>query len=314
MYKPAVNFSKTKLAVAILLATQSFNAHSYIISLDLTADTSARVDTNAPTTDSDAAINADVQSSSQQGNAFANASATTDGWFYTTASGADGSYESTSQVSQTYSVTNGNIDQFFDFEFEVMNGSINATCGSGYGDSGDYGDYGSDNGYGDAPVNDSFGFFGSSSDPCLDNDFAQASYSAEILFNGTSIWASSAGLTSNENGISSSYADVELGDINTLDSGFYSWSRQSFILDLGEILANEVFTLEYSIEVSTSGLLDDPFSGYNNSYAQFGDPNGFGTQSANNLAPASVPEPTALSLLAAGLFSLGFMRRRKKKI
>jgi hypothetical protein len=286
-------FKKKLLAVAIATAP-IYGAQAAIIDLSLSAATSAKVGSDLAVTDSEGPSSGYVDSSAYDDNssgvyeyASAYADGDTDGSFYSNASGS-GTFESSATFLQSYSVENDPFDQTFDFTFTIENGSLEVGC-NGYGGDGYGGDgYGSD---------------------C--SGTSNASYDAKILLNGSAIWTNMAELAFDGTDISLTTSGDMLGTY-TPSSSYYSWSHQSFTIDLGSFAANETFTLDYEITLNTYGN-----DGY--SYAQFGDPNGFGQSGSPFIAtvtnpnPTSVPEPTSLGILAAGLGLLGLNRRRKNK-
>ena len=289
-------FQKKLLAVAIVTAP-IHGAQAAIIDLSLTAATSAKVGSDLAVTDSEGPSSGYVDASayddnSSGGYASAYADGDTDGSFYSNASGI-GTFESSATFLQSYSVDNDPFDQTFDFTFTIENGSLEVGC-SGYGGDGYGDDYGND-GYGS---------------DC--SGTSNASYDAEIRLNDVAIWTSMAELAFDGTDISLTTSGEMLGSY-TPSSSYYSWSAQSFTIDLGSFAASEAFTLDYEITLNTSGS-----DGY--TYAQFGDPNGFGQggspfiTTATTTTPTSVPEPASLGIIAAGLGLLGLNRRRKNKV
>ena len=173
-------FNKKILALSIagVLSLNVSQANAALINLEITGSTSATADANndsdSDTSDTDVYVSSSTYSASSEGRATA--AGDDSGWFYSTAGGY-GNFTASSLVSQAYTVeNNSNVEQFFDFSFEVMNGSISATCGgNAYGNESEL--FAFDDGYGGA---------------CTGDDFASANYMAEIFLDGNSIWNSAA--------------------------------------------------------------------------------------------------------------------------
>lgn len=229
-------------------------------------------------------------------NAYSNARANNTGGFYNT-SGSAGNGSSSSTTKQTFNVQNGGQSQFYNFNFDVMNGSLDLSCGQ--------------DGYG-GPQTEAV-----SPSDCTDGSTGSAQYTAEIFLNGESIWSSFASLTIFGGTVEYEATGVLLND-NYVDGQYYGWNESSFEIDLGLIDANSVFELSYivttKVETDVSEVSpDDIFSNYFQSYAQFGDPSYFDTSRTGNSVTAanSVNAPLTLSLLGLGLF--GLVRNQKRK-
>lgn len=280
------SFPVAPLAAAILLATHASGAHAVVFDLELTADATAQVDANAPVTDSQGPLPGYVSASASDyaaSGAYAGANGDLDGTFYMSADGY-GVFDAGAGFLQSYTVTNDDgFDQFFDFTFNIENGSIDSSCGDdGYG----YGD-----GYGTGAA-------------CGDGDEGAADYSAEIRLNGATIWESSASLVTSDGGSVFSSSGVALGTYFADDS-FYYWSEQTFTIDLGLIAAGESFDLDYEVRVGANGS-------NGGGRAQFGDPSGFGATGSPFGSTPTVPEPGTLALLAPALLGLRLWRNGRR--
>lgn len=295
-------FSKTNLTTAVFLALQSFNAHSLVVDLDITTTSTASADgTTQNATDNASApgtaeSDAEVWLDPSDNYAYTHSIGRSNGSFYNTAYG-DASFSSEGKVSQLYTVTNDQQDeQRINFDFQVLWGGISANCGGFYGED---------------------GFFGIDSElpydnDCLENDYALAGYSAQILLEGATVWSSAAEIRTDANGTTGSSSGVDLyaGGYTVGDSSYY-WGQQDFSLDLGSLASGGSFQLEYIIDVYAEGSLAD--SDFIYASAQFGDPNGFGSTGNSFRSASAVPEPMTLGLFASGLFSLGFFNRKRNK-
>lgn len=295
-----MNFNKKTLSITIacLLGSAAMQANSALIELEISGETEANItgESDANGDSNPTSVNINSNASNDMDYANANARGDDTGWFYSTAN-AYNNASAQSAVTQSYTVTNDSSDaQFFDFSFEVNQGSISANCSDfeGYGEG--YGD-----GYGDG--------YGS----CDGTDYALASYQAEIFLNGAIIWGSSAEVIDNANGALSSSKGTPLNYNTQFSENFLSWDVTNFTIELGAFSANESFELEYIVSTTAESFNDDMF-GSTNAYAQFGDPNGFGQGNVSfTTRSASVPVPATLGLFGLGLAGLSLARRRKTK-
>lgn len=297
-------FNKKALTVSIacILSAPVYQANAALIDLNITGSASSVAGSATDSAVDASATNMNASSSAYDNNNYsaANSKGDASGWFYSTSSGNQ-NFMTESIVTQTYNVTNdSNTDQFFDFSFEVMNGSIDASCGdSGYGYGDDTG-YGNDTGYG--------------SGGCTGNNFSKAGYLAEILLNGSSLWNSQAEVKVDSTGQDLTSSGAVFDNTYSSGNGLY-WGSSLFNIDLGLIAANDTFTLEYNVKTWVEGSILESSNEYNNAYAQFGDPNGFGSSGNPNVIGSqvtSVSEPGSLALIGLGLFGLGFVRKHKK--
>jgi hypothetical protein len=295
-----MTFNKKYLSLTMtcLLGTTAFYSNAALVGLQVSANTTTTADSTT-TNDSDgpSALVANAHS-----DAFgdiissSNASASADnvGWFYLTSRGYY-NFEAESIVTQSYTVTNDSInDQFFNFSFDVMNGGISSSCGAdGYG----YG-YGYGDGYG-------------SSTSCDSDDYAVAGYMAEILYNGNSIWDSSASIKVGSSGSELITAGSQFDTYQSANS--LSWGRTHFNLNLGIVAANADFTLDYVVKTYVKGAVANPYSAYNTAYSQFGDPSGFDSSNITfSSRVTNVPEPSSIVLFGLALSGLALSRRSKR--
>ncbi len=184
------------------------------------------------------------------------------------------------------------------------------------------------------------------------NQNTSASYSLEILLNGSAIWSSNLALQSQickVGGfcpIASMYGgEHPLGATTTLStswgavvvpagtynaSGFpipntsgptqsysafygYKWDQQNLSLDLGIMDPFEAFSLEYVMTAKVQGYTDG--AGISRSGAKISDPFGIdgGFGRLEATPLATVPEPPMLALLGLGLLGLAASLRRKQQ-
>lgn len=300
-----MTFNKKTIAVsmACLLTANIQQANAALIDLNIIGETTGNAGASVhDDSDSNAtSMSANSEAFDNNNTSRAKARGNDTGWFYSTA-GGNGDFTAESNVTQVYNVTNDSSDeQFFDFSFEVMNGGINAICGDdGYG-------YGSEvEAIVSFAVDDDDGY-----GLCSGSSFSKASYMAEIFLDDTSIWNSQAMITANANDTTIVTDGAVLDNVNISSNSMY-WGKTLFNIDLGLFAANTSFKLEYKVTTMASGLFEGVGYGYNDAYAQFGDPNEFRARNSINSRPNEVSAPSALALLGFGLFGLGFARKRNK--
>jgi hypothetical protein len=164
--------------------------------------------------------------------------------------------------------------------------------------------------------------------PLTSGYYENASYNANILLNGASIWNSAANLHFDATGINLTSTGTNLGlslDTNLLwmTGETYRSSQYNGLLDLGTINTGSSFTLEYILSVTATTNTDmnelQALAGYG-ATAKFGDPFTFNNTPffteesfiANNNS-SSAPEPSGLVLIGSGLAALAFRRKTRKK-
>ena len=174
-------------------------------------------------------------------------------------------------------------------------------------------------------------------------DSLYADYSIDIMFNGTSIWDSSAFVSLDAtNGYT--FGDTGSHSLNGTynGTGYYYWNNFSETLDLGSIAAGETFSIDYILSTTARGSFADvdclsggsdgqefafidgqaveSEEGYGSScgsaVARSGDPLNphlpGNTAGVNFNQPTAVPEPSILMLFGLGFAGL-FAASRKKQ-
>lgn len=318
--------NKTKLAALIALSLGAVGSlQATTISLGLESSTSSTAGTQSDSdSDTGATSVSSFSNAFESGNsASGSANGNDAGWFYTTAQATGISAEHVSSVTQSYSVTNDGDDSFFDFDFNVMNGSISVFCDDGYGYGDGYGDGDVDRPEGDFPIaTATANLLAVDSEPanCSSRLNAASMYEANITLDGNVVWSSEASLTIDNDELSFSEGGTQsLGTYN--GSGFFGWGAQSFNIDLGLIAAGQTFDLIYSVTASSLMSLDDPLVVFDedfivNGRTQFGDPNTFNQFSANTFTatPANVVNaPGTIALFGLALVGAAGLSRRKNK-
>ncbi len=307
------SYSKIMGALAVTFAL-SAPAQATVIDLTLdAASTSSTTNTSDTATPNIQPSFVSASSNTFENSSFASGSASgnDEGRFRLNGS-ISGIAATSSSFVQSYDVTNGDTDQFFDFSFNILNGSLSVGCNSGFDDG--YGD-----GYGE--FNDGIEFVridevDQPSGNCAPALMSQAFYDASITLNGTTIWDSFAALSFNQDTASIEQSGSQtLGTYNA-NSDFYSWAEQDFTISLGdEIAANESFSLVYTVTLGASGVnqMGQGIEQGNFLFAssQFGDPNSFNTSSVNTFRnPVNVSTPGTIAILGLGLVGIAGLRKR----
>jgi len=227
-------------------------------------------------------------------NASATGQGNDSGWMYSGANGS-GFYTAGGHIQQRHEMTNaGTAAMAYNFNFTISQGSLRATDSRGY----------------------------------LGAEYALAAYDVTIKLNNSVIWQSAATLRNDIAGSSLAQSGTPLAAY-TPTSDNYAWTPYSDTLSLGIFNPGDRFILEY--DIFTKALGDTGYAGDCGdipgnlsglcakgwSSTQFGDPNGFSSMPINNstvmAAPVSVPEPSALLLMAGGAAGLVYARRRKSR-
>jgi|GEM_PF-5318020 len=241
--------------------------------------------------------------------------------------GAQGNAVSLSTLQQTYSVQNGDVAGDFSFNFEIQAGFLFAAC------AGNFISITPEENDG-VLVDQTLSLQSSQVSNSCGLDFASATYTSSItlLRDGLAaeeLFNSSVLIVSDENGDIVTTEGTSIGfQSPTREQGSvaYTISPEQFSESIKGILANESFSLIYSVSMASStagGILDpeNELQRFPSSFSVFGDPNSFqGPQGQPSIAitsltqvPASVSAPGNLVILGLGIAALAFARQRKAK-
>lgn len=238
--------------------------------------------------------------------------------------GAQGNAVSFSTLQQTYSVQNGDVAGDFSFNFEIQAGFLFAACGGNFiGITPEEND--------GVLVDQTLSLQSNPVSNACGADFASASYTSSITllrngFAAEELFNSSVVIVSDEFGDIVTTEGTSIGfQSPTREPGSvaYTISPEQFSESIKGILANESFTLIYSVSMASftaDGLLDpeSEFQRFPSSFSAFGDPNSLqGPQAAAitslTQVPAPVSAPGNLIILGLGIAALAFARKRKAK-
>lgn len=141
----------------------------------------------------------------------------------------------------------------------------------------------------------------------------RATFSAEVLVNGVSVWRTERGLTQDGAGFhqSASGADIGAGNYtNTGSIGTYTLDAYNGTLNLGQVGAGQALDVRYVL-TSRSYWNDPDGCAYEcgGVQATVSDPLGY---SGAARITSAVPEPETYAMLLAGLGLLGWAARRKR--
>ncbi len=325
--------SRLSCLIALVLGVQLPTLHAAAITYTLDAKTGYQIGpagstaSNETTATDPANVSAyDGYSGDNNNPNTAGAAAGNDaGWMYSRAGGKGSTYHHYSEIVQNATLTNDAASALdFLYNFTITWGGLTAA---------------------------NYGF-------TTAEEYSKAGYLVDIKVNGTSIWNSAFELLTDINGTTYSSAGNMLGSYSA-GQQYYGWSPVTGQLNLGTLAAGASMQLSYSIRTMVSGnhlytcfnnqepqltdapsdmntlaVVSNPDCGYGeygeygeygyanfagDTYAQFGDPNGFDSSIAGftqqNIVgrqPGSVSEPAGLALVGAGLAGLAFRRRQRR--
>lgn len=311
-----INFHPKKLSVVIatILGVNLNTSYATLLNYNIITESGYAIGETAPLTNS--ASNSDPVSAyielqynnyGQDPNTRGAAAGNDSGWMYSR-SGGQGSYFSHySIVTQTVDLLNNTgFDQNYVYDFVINFGSLSA-------------------------YNFSF-------NSAL--EYSMAGYEVEIAVNNNALWQSAFTLTTDlASGSVGSGSNTSLATYSNGNSSF-SWPEYTGNLGLGVLGNGQSLTLTYSIKTfvagnhsascygyGSSGCDGYGYGGYGNygylnfngdTYAQFGDPNGFNSTpiafNNQNIRPQrdTISAPGTLALAGLGLAGLAFRRRKQQ--
>lgn len=316
-------FNKTRIAAVLALSISVIvPVHASTISLSLSAESTSTVDSITDTAIPSVSSTSVLASSSQVSlSGFASGFSAGDNTGNFDLNGnVSGLGLTTSTFVQSYNVVNGNQDQFFDFTFSILNGSLDVGCSAEieeeYGYGGDFALIDVNPGTNFLPTD---GIIAVDKGPssCSPNNVANAFYDASIMLNGTTIWDSFASLSLDNGSASIVQTGSQALATYTPGSTGLSWGEQTFTIGLDDFAANASFDLVYSVSLGASGSntdLNDAMRGVGlYAYSQFGDPNSLGGTPVTSFSnPVNVSAPATMGLLGLGLIGLGWRKRYTK--
>ena len=301
------------LTANVFVAT-SVNATIIVPELTLAANTFAAADQSPSESSAQGITSVSIQSfdgnvnGSASSAAFANNSGT-----FLTSSNVNGNGVANATVTQQYVVSNTAQRQSFDFDFNIVAGSIDVNCFSELNieQSNEFEDF-------EGPS------LNSGLDGCSSAQSATSAFDADILLNGVSIWSTGAVLSIIAGVLEFTENDsfVSLGNYTEGDTR-YSWVDQIFNIELGTFEAGEQFELTYIASTIATGIDSNSSIDFEeellrnvNATARFGDPTQINANVFNATAaptPTSqVSAPGSIALFGLALFGLAAVKRRQK--
>lgn len=333
-----------KLSVITLLTSIAFSSQSAIIGLTTLGSTDATIsvsgveetqqavsggNASTPTAVSEFSIFSQVptasfsQQVSDLDSARSGASTAQTGEFNLSAE-TEGNAISHSALSQIYQVQNSAVAGNFLFNFQIQSGKLSANCGTGA--IGNY--FTSDS---NTTTSDSTESSSAIDNGCDDNSAFSEYESTVTLFRNNSseqLFHSSVSVSSDISGMVIETAGEVIGQQTrggVANEAVFSINESNYSIDILDILANEIFRLEYRVTMMSKSIRGSLFESEESevdvvsspeAFVAFGDPNGFqgpNRASSTSLSRVSVSAPSSFLFLSFGLAALAFTRKRNAK-